>query len=99
VTGPAAPRLETSWISRGARRAFSVLDTSGCSTSEVAESQPAVPQTPTGNCDPAYPTVCIPPSPPDLDYGDITYRRFTVLPPDPHRFDGSDDDRVGCESG
>ena len=48
-------------------------------------------------CDPAYPTVCIPPPPPDLDCGDITFRRFTVLPPDPHRFDG-DHDGVGCES-
>ena len=51
-----------------------------------------------GNCDPSYPDVCIPPSPPDLDCGDITFRRFTVLPPDPHRFDG-DNDGVGCESG
>ena len=49
-------------------------------------------------CDRAYPTVCIPPPPPDLDCGDITFRRFTVLPPDPHRFDG-DHDGVGCESG
>ncbi len=51
-----------------------------------------------GNCDPAYPTVCIPPSPPDLDCKDIPYRRFKVLPPDPHRFDG-DHDGIGCESG
>lgn len=51
-----------------------------------------------GNCDPSYPTVCIPPSPPDLDCGDVGYRRFQVLPPDPHRFDG-DYDGVGCESG
>ena len=53
---------------------------------------------PTGNCHPSYPTVCIPPSPPDLDCGDIPFRRFKVLPPDPHRFDG-DGDGVGCESG
>ncbi len=51
-----------------------------------------------GNCDPSYPGVCIPPAPPDLDCGDIPYRRFKVLPPDPHRFDG-DHDGVGCESG
>ena len=57
------------------------------------------PPPPTGNCDSSYPDVCIPPSPPDLDCGDITFRRFTVLPPDPHRFDGSDNDGVGCESG
>jgi hypothetical protein len=49
-------------------------------------------------CDAAYPTVCIPPPPPDLDCKDIPYRRFTVLPPDPHRFD-ADHDGVGCESG
>lgn len=51
-----------------------------------------------GNCDPAYPTVCIPPGPPDLDCGEISYRRFTVLAPDPHNFD-ADHDGVGCESG
>lgn len=50
-----------------------------------------------GNCDPSYPTVCIPPPPPDLDCKDIPYNRFQVLPPDPHRFDG-DDDGIGCES-
>ncbi|HWP62109.1 MAG TPA: thermonuclease family protein [Candidatus Binatia bacterium] len=54
--------------------------------------------TPDGDCDPSYPTVCIPPPPPDLDCPDIPYRRFTVLPPDPHRFDG-DHDGIGCESG
>jgi micrococcal nuclease len=48
-------------------------------------------------CDPAYPTVCIPPFPPDLDCGDLTVRRFPVLPPDPHGFDG-DGDGVGCQS-
>ncbi len=52
-----------------------------------------------GNCDPSYPDVCIPPSPPDLDCGDIQHRRFRVLPPDPHRFDGRDNDGIGCESG
>lgn len=49
------------------------------------------------NCEPAYPDVCIPSPPPDLDCGDIPYRRFKVLPPDPHRFDG-DHDGIGCES-
>ena len=47
-------------------------------------------------CSPAYPTVCIPPPPPDLDCRDIAFRRFTVLPPDPHHFDG-DHDGIGCE--
>ena len=56
------------------------------------------PPPPSGNCDPSYPTVCIPPAPPDLDCGDIPYRRFQVLPPDPHNFDGNDNDGVGCES-
>ena len=51
----------------------------------------------TGNCEPSYPGVCIPPPPPDLDCGDISYRRFQVLPPDPHNFD-RDGDGIGCES-
>jgi micrococcal nuclease len=51
---------------------------------------------PAFGCEPSYPDVCIPPSPPDLDCGDIAYGRFTVYPPDPHRFDG-DFDGVGCE--
>jgi hypothetical protein len=49
------------------------------------------------NCSPAYPGVCIPPRPPDLDCKDIPYRRFTVLSPDPHGFD-RDQDGIGCES-
>lgn len=53
---------------------------------------------PSGACSPAYPTVCIPPPPPDLDCGDIPYRRFAVLAPDPHHFDG-DHNGIGCESG
>jgi len=53
---------------------------------------------PQPNCDPSYPTVCIPPPPPDLDCSDIPYRRFEVRPPDPHRFD-TDGDGIGCERG
>lgn len=49
------------------------------------------------NCHPSYPGVCIPPPPPELDCKDISYRRFQVIPPDPHNFDG-DGDGVGCES-
>ena len=49
------------------------------------------------NCDPSYAGVCIPPSPPDLDCGDITARRFRVVGTDPHGFDG-DGDGIGCES-
>ena len=51
-----------------------------------------------GSCDPSYPDVCIPPYPPDLDCGEIGFRRFAVLPPDPHQFDG-DHDGIGCERG
>jgi micrococcal nuclease len=50
-----------------------------------------------GSCDPSYPGVCIPPGPPDLNCGDIAPRRFQVVPPDPHGFDGNGDG-VGCES-
>jgi hypothetical protein len=50
------------------------------------------------NCHPSYPTVCIPPPPPDLNCTNITFRRFTVLPPDPHGFD-TDNDGIGCETG
>ncbi|MBI2873159.1 MAG: thermonuclease family protein [Chloroflexi bacterium] len=49
-----------------------------------------------GRCDPAYPDVCIPSPPPDLDCADIPYRRFRVLPPDPHRLDANKDG-VGCQ--
>lgn len=51
------------------------------------------------DCDPSYPNICIPSPPPDLDCGDISFRRFQVLPPDPHNFDGNDNDGIGCESG
>jgi micrococcal nuclease len=53
---------------------------------------------PASNCDSSYPGVCIPPYPPDLDCGDVTYRRFDVIGSDPHGFDG-DGDGLGCESG
>jgi hypothetical protein len=58
---------------------------------------PTGPRSSGGACDPAYPTVCIAPPPPDLDCGDIPFRNFKVLPPDPHRFDG-DHDGTGCET-
>jgi micrococcal nuclease len=55
---------------------------------------------PTGSlnsgCDPAYPDVCIPPPPPDLECREVPHARFRVLPPDPHNFDGNGDG-VGCE--
>ncbi len=52
---------------------------------------------PSDNCDPAYPTVCIPSPPPNLNCGSIPYDDFEVLEPDPHGFDG-DNDGWGCES-
>ena len=62
----------------------------GCS------SPPPPPPPPPGDCDPAYPTVCIPSPPPDLDCADIPQRHFRVLAPDPHNFDG-DGDGIACE--
>jgi len=50
-------------------------------------------------CDPSYPTVCIPPPPPDLNCADIPFRNFRVLRDipnaDPHDLDGNHDG-VGC---
>ena len=54
------------------------------------------PSNSSAKCDPSYPNVCIPPYPPDLDCGEISFRRFQVIGSDPHRFDG-DKDGVGCE--
>ncbi len=48
------------------------------------------------DCDAAYPSVCIPPPPPDLDCSQIRERNFKVEAPDPHHFD-RDGDGVGCE--
>jgi len=55
------------------------------------------PVTPEPSCDPSYPDVCIPPYPPDLDCGEISYKNFRVVGSDPHGFDG-DGDGIGCES-
>ena len=52
-------------------------------------------------CDPAYPDLCIPPPPPDLDCDyvyDQGFRHITVLPTDPHNLDGNHDG-VACEGG
>lgn len=62
------------------------------------QEQPTQPPPAAENCDrQSYPDVCIPPYPPDLDCGDVPFRRFTVRPPDPHGFD-RDGDGIGCES-
>lgn len=69
-----------------------------CEGSSAREdSPPAQPASGTDTgCDPAYPDVCIPSPPPDLDCRDIPQTRFRVLPPDPHNLDGNQDG-VGCE--
>ncbi len=67
--------------------------------SDGQENLPTVPSTTSADeCDPAYPDVCLPSPPPDLDCRDIDARRFTVLPPDPHNFDG-DGNGIACEAG
>jgi micrococcal nuclease len=55
----------------------------------------------TAGCYPAYPDLCIPPPPPDLDCDNVYdqgFRHITVLPPDPHNLDGNHDG-VACEGG
>ena len=72
----------------------------GCTSSDLKSgtSVSDTQGTPTQNdCDPSYPDFCIPFSPPDLDCKDISQKKFTVLSPDSHRFDG-DKDGIGCES-
>jgi hypothetical protein len=49
-------------------------------------------------CSSAYPGVCIPPLPPDLDCGQIAFTNFRVRPADPHNFDTNDADVTGCET-
>jgi micrococcal nuclease len=54
------------------------------------------------DCDASYPDLCISPGSADLDcdyvYG-LGMSHITVYPPDPHGFDGNDNDGVGCEGG
>ena len=64
---------------------------------EPPPAEPPPTEPPSAECDPSYPGVCIPPPPPDLNCGDIEYREFVVLPPDPHGFDRNEDG-IGCES-
>lgn len=52
--------------------------------------------TPGSGCHSSYPTVCIPPPPPDLDCPDVPYTNFPVMGSDPHGFD-RDRDGYGCE--
>jgi len=64
-------------------------------TSQPTQSQQVQSQ---NQCDSSYPSVCLPPYPPDLDCGEIGYSNFRVVQPDPHGFDG-DKDGIGCEVG
>ena len=70
----------------------------GSPTPTATATATATATTPTSSCDPSYPTICVPPPPPDLACGDISAHDFPVLPPDPHGFD-PDGNGIGCESG
>jgi len=61
----------------------------------IFATQPLPPSPRPSNCDPCYPSVCIPKVSHDLDCKDIPYCRFRVTC-DPHGFDG-DHDGIGCE--
>ena len=67
----------------------------GCDNFETPIVVPSQPKE--SGCDPSYPTLCIPIDSYDLDCGEIPYRNFKVLSPDPHGFDG-DNNGIGCES-
>jgi hypothetical protein len=51
---------------------------------------------PQERCDSSYPEICITTYSAKLSCGDIPFRNFKVLLPDPHGFD-SDGDGIGCE--
>jgi micrococcal nuclease len=85
---------------RAARRAERGLWSPTTCAGDTSTPTSSLPPATTGGrpgCDPSYPDVCIPPSPPDLDCADVAARRFRVVAPDPHRFD-MDHNGVGCES-
>lgn len=69
------------------------------STPAAPALKPQTPQSATA-CHQSYPDFCILSPPPGLNCNSPALqgrRNFTVLPPDPHRFD-ADKDGVGCES-
>jgi hypothetical protein len=87
--------------------ANSLADSAGPSVAVTTPSTEPAPTTPKATtpsplpsyakCDhKSYPTVCIPPYPPDLDCKDIPYKSFKVRRPDPHGFD-ADGNGIGCE--
>ena len=52
---------------------------------------------PPSECSPAYPTVCLPPPPPDINCPQLLpLVNIPTLPPDPHGLD-ADKDGIGCE--
>jgi len=67
------------------------------SVAPTATATPRPAADPRAGCDPSYPTICLPPPPPNLDCGQIPYRNFPVKKPDPHRFD-NDNGGCGCAS-
>ncbi len=50
-----------------------------------------------GECDPSYPTLCLPDGGEDLNCDDVQRVEFPVLPPDYHWLD-RDGDGLGCDS-
>ncbi|MEP7378232.1 MAG: hypothetical protein ABI725_01575 [Chloroflexota bacterium] len=74
------------------------LDTGLIGEGQFTVTKAAPTEDPNAGCDPSYPTVCIPPWPPDLDCKDIPFTNFEVDGLDMHNFDG-DFDGIGCESG
>jgi endonuclease YncB( thermonuclease family) len=84
--------------STGGTTTSTTTTTTGPPVSTTTTSSTTATTSTRGGCDASYPTVCIPPPPPDLDCKDVPYHNFKVLPPDPHGFDGRDNDGIGCES-
>ena len=68
------------------------VDPSNMPTSYPYVYQPS----PSGNCSPLYPDICIPQPPPVLNCNDISARNFRIIGLDLHNFDG-DNDGIGCE--
>jgi hypothetical protein len=94
VRATAVPTATPTVVATAARSAATPTPPPPPAPAPAAPAQPA-PSSRAG-CDPSYPTVCIPPAPPDLDCPQIPFRRFTVVGADPHRFD-ADRDGIGCE--
>ena len=70
----------------------------------AAPAAPAPVPAPASNCEPSYPDICVQLGTADLDCADMYAQgismirvRYDVPAPDPHRFDGQDNDGWGCE--